>query len=409
MKPGIERIGLYVPHTALDLRVLAEARGVDPKKYLSGIGQEIMAVPAPDEDVVTMGANAALDAMEGVDPASIGTVIFATESGIDQSKAAAIYVHSLLDLPSNCRTVEMKQACCSSTSALHFAMASAALQPEKKVLIVASDIARYGLGTPGEPTQGAGAVAMIVSSSPEVMSIDTEVGYFTEDVMDFWRPNYLDEAVVDGKFSIKVYLHALENAWKEYRDQRGDRLEDFDHLCYHLPFTRMGLKAHLHLARCEQAGLDSAALQRQVQPSLEYNKLTGNSYTASLYMGLCGLLDQENLNLEEKRVGFFSYGSGCMGAFFGGTVLPGYRTALAGADRAGMFESRRILSMSEYESFYNHRLPSDGSSYRTPRHETGTFRLVGIEDHRRLYERVASAQVTAGGGAVEAYAAAPAL
>lgn len=407
MKLGIENIGMYVPHTALDLQVLAEARGVDAKKYLQGIGQEIMAVPAPDEDVVTMGANAAVEAMKGVDPSAISTVIFATESGIDQSKAAAIYVHHLLGLPSNCRTVEMKQACCSSTSALHFAMASVALQPAKKVLVVASDIARYGLGSAGEPTQGAGAIAMVVSSRPAVLAVDTEVGYFTEDVMDFWRPNYLDEAVVDGKYSIKVYLNALENAWEEYKQQRRSRLEDFDHLCYHLPFTRMGLKAHLHLARHEQAQLESSALQQQVAPSLEYNRLTGNAYTASLYMGLCGLLDQKDLDLANKRIGFFSYGSGCMGAFFGATVTAGYRNVLAGSDRAGMLARRRMLTLEDYEAYYRHELPGDGSAYRTDRHATGLFRLAGIEGHRRLYERVPAAQIPAAGGAVEAYAASP--
>jgi hydroxymethylglutaryl-CoA synthase len=366
-----------------------------------------MAVPAPDEDVVTLAANAALDAMNEVDPSTIGTVIFATESGIDQSKAAAIYVHHLLGLPSNCRTVEMKQACCSSTSALHFAMASVALHPQKKVLIVASDIARYGLGSAGEPTQGAGAVAMVISATPKILTVDTEVGYFTEDVMDFWRPNYLEEAVVDGKYSIKVYMNALENAWREYREQRGARVEDFNHLCYHLPFTRMALKAHLHLARVEQAQLDSGELQKQVEPSLGYNRQTGNAYTASLYMGLLSLLDQSDLDLTGKRIGFFSYGSGCMGAFFGATVSAGYREALAGSDRPGMLANRRMLSMEEYEAFYRHELPSDGSAYETPMHDTGAFRLSGIRDHQRIYETVTVRELMAVAGAAEAYAAAP--
>jgi hydroxymethylglutaryl-CoA synthase len=408
MNTGIETISMYVPGYGLDLRELATARNVEYSKYHQGIGQEFMSVPSPDEDVITMGANAALQALKGVDRDSVQTVIFATESGIDQSKAGAIYIHHLLKLPSNCRTVEMKQACCSSTSALHFALATVALKPNQKVLVVASDVARYGLGSPGEPTQGAGAVAMVISANPKVMEIDTDVGYFTEDVMDFWRPNYLDEALVDGKYSIKVYLNALEHCWKNYKQATGARFEDFEHFCYHLPFSRMGLKAHLHLARQEKAALSARELQEQVEPSLHYNRINGNAYTASLYIGLLSLLDQSRLDLEGKRIGFFSYGSGCMGAFFGGTVLSGYREGLDSAARIALLRDRRRLSYGEYEEFYTHSLPENGHAYRTRRHRTGAFRLAGVENHQRIYEAVPVQMAAHSDHATRAYAAAPA-
>lgn len=408
MKTGIETISMYVPGYGLDLRELAKARNVDYTKYHQGIGQEFMSVPSPDEDVITMGANAALQALEGVKKEAIQTVIFATESGIDQSKAGAIYIHHLLELPSNCRTVEMKQACCSSTSALHFALATVALKPEQKVLIVASDVARYGLGTAGEPTQGAGAVAMVISACPKVMEVDVDVGYFTEDVMDFWRPNYLDEALVDGKYSIKVYMNALEQCWNNYQQATGASFEDFDHFCYHLPFSRMGLKAHLHLARQEKSSLSARELQQQVEPSLHYNRINGNAYTASLYIGLLSLLDQPHLNLEGARVGFFSYGSGCMGAFFGGTVMAGYREGLNSDARITLLRDRRRLSYEEYEEFYTHALPENGHAYRTRRHRTGAFRLAGVENHQRIYEKVPAQMAAHADPSTRAYAAAPA-
>jgi len=406
MKYGIETISMYVPRYGMDLRVLSEARNVDYKKYQQGIGQEFMAVPSPDEDVVTMGANAAQQAIEGIDTNSIRTVIFATESGVDQSKSAAIYVHKLLNLPENCRTVEMKQACCSSTSAVHFALATVALKPDQKVLVIASDIARYGLESAGEPTQGAGAVAMIISAHPRIMEIDSDVGYFTKDVMDFWRPNYLDEALVDGKYSIKVYMDALDHCWKNYQETTDAHFNDFHHFCYHLPFSRMGTKAHLHLARHQKASLASKELQQQIEPSLRYNRITGNAYTASLYVGLLSLLDSKELNLTNKRVGFFSYGSGCMGAFFGGTVLPGYDRFLNTSERVAWLRDRKHLSYDEYVKFYNHALPQNGHSYRTSRNRTGSFRLAGVENHQRIYESV-PANVGAASHSEKALAAAP--
>jgi len=407
MNVGIESISMYIPHYGLDLRDLARARNVDYLKYGQGIGQEFMAVPAPDEDVITLGANAARQALAGIDSEAVRTVILATESGVDQSKAGAIYLHSLLGLGANCRTVEMKQACCSSTSALHFALATVALHPRQKVLVVASDVARYGLGSAGEPTQGGGAVAMVVSANPRILRLDSEVGYYTEDVMDFWRPNYLDEAVVDGKYSIKVYLHALEQAWRHYKAESGAQFRDFDHFCYHLPFTRMGLKAHLNLARLEHAEISARDLQAQIEPSLAYNRRIGNSYTASLYMGLLALLETNAEPLDGRRVGFFSYGSGCMGAFFGGTVAPGYRHHLNTRLHRGLLEQRQKLSIAEYERFYQHRLPEDGSPYRTARHRTGAFRLAGVDQHRRIYEAVPARAVPQAAASAEPCAAAP--
>ncbi|WFB35766.1 hydroxymethylglutaryl-CoA synthase [Kiritimatiellota bacterium B12222] len=408
MKIGIESISMYVPRYGMDLRLLADARNVDYAKYKQGIGQEFMSIPSPDEDIVTMGANAAEQAMEGIDPQSIRTVIFATESGIDQSKAAAIYVHKLLDLPQNCRTVEMKQACCSSTSALHFALATIALKPNEKVLIIASDIAKYGLGSAGEPTQGAGAVAMVISATPRILELGPDVGYFTKDVMDFWRPNYKDEALVDGKYSIKVYMDALEHCWEHYQADTNAAFEDFDYFCYHLPFSRMGTKAHSHLARQQKVPLSSQELQRQIEPSLRYNRITGNAYTASLYMGLLSLLDSKELNLAHKKIGFFSYGSGCMGAFFGGTVLPGYQDHLYRSEREAWLRDRKHISYTEYVEFYTHRLPQNGHNYRTSRHRSGSFRLAGVENHQRIYERV-PASMGAAADSGKALAAAPAV
>lgn len=380
---GIEAIGLYVPRYYVNLSELAEARAVDPQKFSSGIGQERMGVPPPDEDIVTMGASAAHEALAQVDRSAIDTLMFATESGIDQSKAAAIYAHHLLDLPSRCKSFEIKQACCGSTAALQMAIAFVAQKPRRKVCIIASDIARYGLGTAGEPTQGAGAVAMVISAQPKIMAFEPEWGAYTEDVMDFWRPNYLNEAVVDGKYSIKVYLKALTESWEEYHEESGRTFSDHDRFCYHLPFTRMAEKAHRHLAKSN--GIEAIAPE-QIADSLIYNRIIGNSYTASLYIGLLSLLENSPTDLAGSRLGLFSYGSGCMAAYFSAVVLPGYAAHITMCRQRDQLDTRTPLSLAQYEAFYRHELPRDGSRYVTPRNDTGPFRLSGVEQHKRLYE-----------------------
>lgn len=188
---GIDNIGIYVPKFYLDHSDLAQARGVDPDKYSQGLGQKSMSVPAPDEDIVTMAANAAADFSEE-ELSDVSWVLFATESGIDQSKAAGLYVHSLLNLPDSARVIELKQACYSATAAIQMAKALLVLEQDKnkKILILASDIARYGLNTTGESSQGAGAIALLISHNPKIIEITNTSGVYTQDVMDFWRPNY---------------------------------------------------------------------------------------------------------------------------------------------------------------------------------------------------------------------------
>jgi hydroxymethylglutaryl-CoA synthase len=390
---GIETLAFYTPGYYLDLTTLAEERGVDPGKFLRGIGQERMGVLPPDEDVVTMGAHAAHHALEGVDVSSIDTLMFATESGVDQSKAAAIYVHQLLGLPSTCKAFEIKQACCGSTAALQMALALVHQNPRKRVLVVASDVARYGFGSAGEPTQGAGAVAMVISATPRILTFDPESGSYTEDVMDFWRPNYMDEALVDGKYSIKVYLKALTESWRQYHAESGRAYNDFARFCFHLPFTRMADKAHAHLAReCGLRDQDPVSLLARHQASLHYNRVSGNSYTASLYVGLASLLESTPEDLTGQRIGLFSYGSGCMATFFSGVACRGYRDALQGHRHRQMLKQRRRLTYEQYEHFFGFRLPTDGSEFCVPRYTSNRFRLAGVHEHKRMYERIVATE-----------------
>jgi hydroxymethylglutaryl-CoA synthase len=387
MQIGIDAISFYTPAYYLDLKVLAAARGVDPDKYALGIGQERMAVTPPDEDPVTLAASAARRILARDGTRDIECLLFATETGVDQSKAAALFAHGLLDLPARCRAVELKQACYSATAALQLAAAWIAQNPGKRALILASDIARYELRSPGESTQGAGAIALLVSEAPRLLVLDPASGYVAEDVMDFWRPNYREEAIVDGPYSTRVYLHTLTLAWQQYAALSGLGYRDHDRFCYHLPFTRIAAKAQSRLAReCGEAEPSADDLLRLTGDSLSYNRITGNTYSASLYEGLASLLDTSVAPLDGLRAGFFSYGSGCMGEFFGGRIQPGYRDHLFAEDHRKMLEARTEVSIGQYEDLFNLAIPKDGGEHLFAQYRTGPFRLSGISQHKRVYE-----------------------
>lgn len=381
MLVGIDDLSFYTANFYLDLKDLALAHDIDSDKYYQGIWQEKMSMPAPDEDVVTMAANAAKPIVERAGRDDICSLLFATETGIDQSKAAGIYVHRLLDLNPNCRVVELKQACYSSTAAVQMACALVAQQPNKKVLVIASDIARYDLSSPGEATQGCGAIALLIAANPKIMSVSPQVGNHTEDVMDFWRPNYRNTALVDGKYSTKIYLKSLKQAWQNFRSSANLSFSDFARFCYHLPFGRMGEKAHKYLAKIN----NEKPSPQQINDSIIYNRIIGNTYTASLYIGLASLLENCEQNLDDQNICFFGYGSGCVAEFFYGTISENHQQFLRTEKHQKMLANRQQVSHSEYLKLYHYPDPQDGGKHSIPKVTTGGYRLAAINDHRREY------------------------
>ena len=140
------------------------------------------------------------------------------------------------------RSFEIKEACYGATAALHYAKLHVENSPKSKVLVLASDIAKYGVETPGEPTQGAGCVAMLISQNPRVMVFNNDNVAQTRDIMDFWRPNYSTTPFVNGVYSTQQYLDSLKTTWEEYQKRYDCDLNDFEAICFHLPYPKLALK-----------------------------------------------------------------------------------------------------------------------------------------------------------------------
>lgn len=381
---GIEQIAFATSKAYIEMADLAKARGVDPKKYLEGIGQTQMAVPDLSEDIVTLAANAALRVLEKHSKEAISLLIVATESGVDQSKAAAVYVHRLLKLAPRCRAVEMKEACYAGTAALQLAANYVRVHPSEQALVICSDVARYGLHTAGEPTQGAGAVAMLIKAAPSIAVINDDAHMISEDCMDFWRPNYQSEALVQGKLSLSQYLKILENVWQVYQAATGLSLADFAAFCLHIPYTKMGEKGLRRLLQ----GTDEATklrLQKHFALSTSYNRRIGNVYTASLYLSLLSLLENTSDLKAGDRIGLYSYGSGSVGECFSMSLVDGFKRHLQQREHEAILAARKQLTIAEYEKHFLDQLPTDGTTRMLEVSVDGQYHLLGIKDHQRLY------------------------
>ena len=86
----------------------------------------------------------------------------------------------------------------------------------------------------------------------------------------------------------------------------------------------MAQKAHSKLCRSMNVELSDEMQAKDLNSSLCYSRLMGNSYTASIYIGLTSLLDSSEGDLSGSRVGLFSYVSGSVGEFFSGIIQPDY-------------------------------------------------------------------------------------
>ncbi|WP_224368084.1 hydroxymethylglutaryl-CoA synthase family protein [Hyalangium versicolor] len=409
---GIEALAIAVPSRYVDIQELALARGVDPAKYTAGLGAKEMAVADPGEDSVSLAATAAarLVRNNNVDPSRIGMLVVGTETGIDHSKPVASHVQGLLKLPNSMRVYDTQHACYGGTAGLMAAsewIASGAAAG-RSAIVVCSDIARYGLNTAGEPTQGAGAVALLVSEQPDLLALDVGLnGSCSMDVYDFWRPLGRREAVVDGHYSIQCYLDALSGAYRGWRERAlahevvrwGSNLpgEQLARILYHVPFCKMARKAHTQLRLCDlqdapsgapatpeardELAKSAASYEAQVASSLSLNARIGNVYTASLYLALAGLLHGESAALSGQRIGLLSYGSGCASEFFSGVVGEKAAKRMAQTDVESVLARRERVSVKEYERIMN--LPYDAPEALTP--AAGTFRLAEIRDFKRRY------------------------
>nr|4YXT_A Chain A, Polyketide biosynthesis 3-hydroxy-3-methylglutaryl-ACP synthase PksG [Bacillus subtilis subsp. subtilis str. 168]4YXT_B Chain B, Polyketide biosynthesis 3-hydroxy-3-methylglutaryl-ACP synthase PksG [Bacillus subtilis subsp. subtilis str. 168] len=367
---GIEAMNVFGGTAYLDVMELAKYRHLDTARFENLLMKE-KAVALPYEDPVTFGVNAAkpiIDALSEAEKDRIELLITCSASGIDFGKSLSTYIHEYLGLNRNCRLFEVKQACYSGTAGFQMAVNFILSQtsPGAKALVIASDISRFLIAEGGdalsedwsyaEPSAGAGAVAVLVGENPEVFQIDPGAnGYYGYEVMDTCRP-IPDSEAGDSDLSLMSYLDCCEQTFLEYQKRvPGANYQDtFQYLAYHTPFGGMVKGAHRTMmrkvAKVKTSGIETDFLTR-VKPGLNYCQRVGNIMGAALFLALASTIDQGRFDTP-KRIGCFSYGSGCCSEFYSGITTP------QGQERQRTFgiekhlDRRYQLSMEEYELLF---------------------------------------------------------
>jgi len=268
---GVSGMSLYVPTLRVDLRDWCEWTGSSWEKLGRVVGRSFR-MAAPDEDVYTLAAGAVLRLLRDydLDPQQVGYLALGTESSRDNS-AGAVIVRGMVDqalhamgqagLSRECEVPEYKHACLGGVYALKGALRYVTCEGRgRNAIVVASDIAEYARGSSGEPTQGAGAAAILVDHRARLFAVDLAGGGIASDYRgpDFRKPldrhflenystsagRYHDFPVFSGKYSTFAYLdetlHAVRNYWHNsgVEDPVAD-LAATRALFFHRPYRNM--------------------------------------------------------------------------------------------------------------------------------------------------------------------------
>lgn len=365
---GIEAMNVFGGTAYLDVEQLARHRNLDITRFKNLLMNQ-KAVALPYEDPVTYGVNAAkplIDSLSETEKNKIELLITCTESGIDFGKSMSTYIHHYLGLKRNCRLFEIKQACYSGTAgvqmAINFILSQAS--PGAKALVVASDISRFMVAEAGdaltadwsyaEPSGGAGAMAVLISESPYVFQIDVGAnGYYGYEVMDTCRP-IPDSEAGDADLSLLSYLDCSEQAFLEYKKRVSnvDYGEAFQYLAFHTPFGGMVKGAHRNMMRKMLKAKPQeieADFMKRVMPGITYCQRVGNIMGGTVLLSLASIIDNGQFD-SPKRIGCFSYGSGCCSEFYSGVATKQGQEQQKRFEIEKKLNERYQLSMDEYDA-----------------------------------------------------------
>ena len=298
---GIDAIDYYIPNLFVDMQDLSLARDIPYEKLSQGLGLKKMSIPDSNEDTASLAANALLKLItkNKINPSDIGRIYLGTETGLDSSKPISSYVIEIVeDLLSdkfgsrsfkNCDIVDLTFACIGGVDALENCIDWVKGGSKRKAIVIATDIAKYHLGSTGEYTQGAGALSLLITENPKMISISNIWGVASKGIGDFFKPRrifnkkdifkeaaslmgtnpsdeevleilanngskfwnssnkkievYKEEPVYEGQFSNESYQERIYEALDHFKNQKNiNFLTEWSFLIFHLPYAYHGRK-----------------------------------------------------------------------------------------------------------------------------------------------------------------------
>jgi hydroxymethylglutaryl-CoA synthase len=430
MKTGIDAIAFDVAQLHLPIKTLANARNIEPEKLEKGLGLIKMTLPDVHQDTVVFGANALTKLVvdNQIDLGQIARIYVGTESAIDSSKPISSFLIALMEqkfgegILAECDVVDFTFACIGGVDALQNCLDFVRLNPTKKAIVVTTDFAKYDLNSTGEYTQGAGALAMLVTANPKIIAFENEWATSTKGVFDFFKPYrtiskeaitgnnenqdwfanleseieiHKDQPVFDGQYSNQCYMDRTRNAYfafKKLLKTTETLYNTWESIIMHLPYSFQGRRmlSEIYALDSENlilSGNESpseyqnklkevskseeyrAFVNQKLQPAEIASSLIGNLYTGSIFMGFLSTLShfaRTKKDISGKKFGFLAYGSGSKSKVFEGRIQADWQLAVAKAQLFETLEQSLEIDFATYEKLHK---KEQKQSVKTPKSE----------------------------------------
>ena len=416
MKTGIDAIAFDVAQLHLPIKTLAYARNIEPEKLEKGLGLIKMTLPDVHQDTVVFGANALTKLVleNEINLGEISRIYVGTESAIDSSKPISSFLIALMeqkfgeDILANCDVVDFTFACIGGVDALQNCFDFVRLNPNKKAIVITTDFAKYDLNSTGEYTQGAGALAMLVTANPKIIAFENEWATSTKGVFDFFKPYrtiskeaitgnklndpwfdnleteieiHKDQPVFDGQYSNQCYMDRTRSAYftlKTIKKTTETLYNTWESIIMHLPYSFQGRRMlseiyTLDAAKPILSGNESPAdyqnklkevskseeyrafVTQKLQPAEMASSLIGNLYTGSIFMGFLSTLAHfanTNAAISGKKFGFLAYGSGSKSKVFEGVIQDEWQLAINKTKLFETLEQSQEIDFTTYEKLH---------------------------------------------------------
>ncbi|KAK3079556.1 Hydroxymethylglutaryl-CoA synthase-like protein AKT4-1, partial [Coniosporium uncinatum] len=428
--------------------------GVSQGKYTIGLAQTKMSFCDDREDIYSLALTTVSSLLRkySIDPKSIGRLEVGTETLLDKSKSVKTVLMQLFEESGNTNVegVDTVNACYGGTNALFNALnwMESSAWDGRNAIVVAGDIALYKKGN-ARPTGGAGCVAMLVGPYAPLVFEPGLRGSYIKHAYDFYKADLTSEyPIVDGQYSIQCYTEAVDACYKAYNareetlhkaqsngangvngeeSKKETPLDRFDYMCFHAPTCKLVAKSYARLLYNDYlsdpsnpifsevpaevkdvpylksitdktiektfVGLAKKRFAQRVQPSIQVPTMCGNMYCASVYGSFISILSNVgNDDLQGKRIGLFSYGSGLASSMFSLKVKGSVQEMVEKVDLQQRLEARNTVPPETYEDNCNLREKAHLKSNYKPTGSLdnirpGTYYLTEVDDmFRRKYE-----------------------
>ncbi|MBP6585173.1 MAG: hydroxymethylglutaryl-CoA synthase family protein [Flavobacterium sp.] len=430
MNPGIDAISFDVAKIHLPIQSLAKARNIEPEKLEKGLGLIKMTLPDAHQDTIVFGANALTKLIldNNIDLSEIARIYVGTESAIDSSKPISSFLIALMEQKfgenslAECDVVDFTFACIGGVDALQNCIDFITLNPSKKAIVVTTDFAKYDLNSTGEYTQGAGALAMLITSNPRIIAFENLWATSTKGVFDFFKPYrtiskkeitgntnndpwfenledeieiHKDQPVFDGQYSNQCYMDRTKNAYFSFKKlvkSSKTIYNSWESIIMHLPYAFQGRRmlSEIYALDAEISGISGSETTAEYQNKLKEiskteqyknfvtqklvpaelaSSIIGNLYTGSIFMGLLSTLSHFHDSKKEisgKKFGFLAYGSGSKSKVFEGTIQADWKNALANVH---LFETLEKSVEIDFETYEKLHKKEQKQSIRQPKNE----------------------------------------